>query len=156
MLLFPDFPSSVFLHFCYVKKGKFTHQNLKVLKDIISAKAEKGKMNSQKVNEVRKKSVMFINDLVEYQQRCDLAILEKGRFKLKYDKDKTADVIIANGVLFLVRDNIVHKITDTICDSSVEELNSEIEKQKLQKEIKLNPKVFDILKKELGSFEIIL
>ncbi len=59
----------------FVKKGKFSPQHLRILKDIISARTQfkKGKLNSHKVDEARKNASILINDLIEYNQRCDLA-----------------------------------------------------------------------------------
>ncbi|MCK5149454.1 nucleotidyltransferase domain-containing protein [Candidatus Pacearchaeota archaeon] len=58
----------------FVKKGKFSQQHLRILKNIITAKTEfkKGKLNSHKVDEARKNASILINDLIEYNQRCDL------------------------------------------------------------------------------------
>jgi len=142
----------------YVKKGKFTNQHLRIIKDVITAKAEfkKGKMNSHKVDEARKNAVILINDLIEYQQRQDLSIFEKGKLRIKYDKDKVAEGIVCNGDLFLIRENKIRKINKKISDSTLEELNSSLEKQKSQKDLHINPEVFELLKKELGEFEIIL
>jgi len=63
----------------FVKKGKFAPQNLRILKDIVSAKKDfkKGKLDSHKVDNARKNASILINDLIEYNQRCDLAIKEK-------------------------------------------------------------------------------
>jgi uncharacterized protein (UPF0332 family)/predicted nucleotidyltransferase len=59
----------------FVKKGKFSPQNLRILRDIIKAKTQfkKGKLNSHLVNEARKNASILINDLIEYNQRCELA-----------------------------------------------------------------------------------
>jgi hypothetical protein len=45
------------------------------LKDIFKARDEfkKGKLNSHAVNEARKNASILINDLIEYNQRCELA-----------------------------------------------------------------------------------
>jgi uncharacterized protein (UPF0332 family) len=58
----------------FVKTGKFTQQHLRILKDVVSAKAEfkKGKSNFHKVDEARKNAGILINDLIEYNQRCEL------------------------------------------------------------------------------------
>ncbi len=142
----------------YVKKGKFTQQHIRILKNITVAKAEfkKGKMSSHKIDEARRNANILINDLIEYQQRCDLSIFEKGKIKIKYDKDKIAEGIICDGNLFLIRENKIKKINENVSDSTLEELNSSLEKQKEQKEILLNPKIFELLKKELGNFEVYL
>ncbi len=58
----------------FVKKAKFAPQHLRILRDIVSARAEfkKGKSNVHKVDEARKNASILINDLIEYNQRCDL------------------------------------------------------------------------------------
>jgi len=57
-----------------VKKGKFTAYNLKILNDIVKARADfkKGKLNSHKVEEARKNASILINDLIDYNQRCEM------------------------------------------------------------------------------------
>ena len=59
----------------FVKKGKFSPQSLRILKNIITARNEfkKGKLNAHKVDEARKNADILIHDLVEYNQRRDLA-----------------------------------------------------------------------------------
>ena len=142
----------------YVKRGKFTHQHLRIIKDVITAKADfkKGKMNAHKVDEARKNAVILINDLIEYQQRQDLSVFEKGKLKIRYGKGKLAEGIVCNGKFFLIRENKISKIDEKIYDSNLEDLNSSLEKQKCQKDFNINPKVFEILKKEIGDFEISL
>jgi len=58
----------------FVKKGKFTHQHLRILKDILNARTDfkKGKLNAHKVDDARKNAGILINDLIEYNQRKDL------------------------------------------------------------------------------------
>jgi uncharacterized protein (UPF0332 family)/predicted nucleotidyltransferase len=70
----------------FVKKGKFTPQDLRILKDVISARKEfkKGKSNPHKVDNARKNASILINDLIEFNQRCDLA--ERDREKKKAAK----------------------------------------------------------------------
>ncbi len=59
----------------FVKKGKFSPQHLRILKDILSARAEfkKGKSDAHKVDQARKNAQILINDIIEYNQRCELA-----------------------------------------------------------------------------------
>ena len=58
----------------FVKTGKFSQQHLRILKNIINARAEfkKGKSSPHKVDEARKNASILINDLIEYNQRRDL------------------------------------------------------------------------------------
>jgi predicted nucleotidyltransferase/uncharacterized protein (UPF0332 family) len=140
-----------------VKTGKMTSQHLRILKNIISARAEfkKGKLNAHKVDNARKEAVMLLNDLIEFSQRCDLVFMERGKMRLKF-KEKIVELLNSDGKFFLFKDNAVFKITTKVENSNMDEVSEAIEAQKKKKEIEFNPKVFDIIKKELGDFEIIL
>jgi len=145
----------------FVKKGKFTQQHLQILKNIINVKTQykKGKLDLHKVDNARKEAQLLINDLIEFTQRCDLISLERGRMRLKHGKggkEHMAELIIAGGESFLIEENQIKKITDKIKDSNMKELTEAIERQKANKSLQVNPKIFDVLKKELGDFEIVL
>ena len=145
----------------FVKKGKFTQQHLKILRDVIKAKTEfkKGKLDAHKVDNARKNASILINDLIDYSQRSDLVSLEKGRMRLRYKKngkDMTAELLHCNGISFLFRGEDVKKITDKIENSSMKEVSECVEQQKTRKGLKVHPRVFDLVKKELGDFEIVL
>jgi len=123
-----------------VKKGKMTQQHLRILKNIIAARTEfkKGKLDAHKVDNARKEASTLINDLIEFSQRRDMALLEKRRMKIKFKQNK------------------VFKITSKLEDSNMEEVSKSREDQKNKKDVGFNSKVFDVLKKELGEFEVIL
>ncbi len=59
----------------FVKRGQFSPQSLRILHDIVSARTQfkKGKLDAHKVDNARKNAEILINDLVEYNQRCELA-----------------------------------------------------------------------------------
>jgi len=59
----------------FVRKGKFTHSHLNILNSIVKARAafKKGKLNIHKVDQMRKNAMILINDMIEYNQRCELA-----------------------------------------------------------------------------------
>ena len=144
-----------------VKKGKFTQQHLRILKDVIKAKSEfkKGKLDAHKVDNARKNASILINDLIDYSQRSDLVSLEKGRMRLRYKKngkDMTAELLHCNGISFLFMGETVKRITDKIENSSMKEVSACIEQQKSGKGLKVNPRVFELLKNEIGDFEIVL
>jgi predicted nucleotidyltransferase/uncharacterized protein (UPF0332 family) len=63
----------------YVKKAKFAPQHLRILKDIVRARAEfkKGKSDSHKVDQARKNASILINDIIEFNQRCELVAKKK-------------------------------------------------------------------------------
>ena len=145
----------------FVKKGKFTQQNLRFLHDVIKAKKElkKGKSNPIKVDEIRKNTALLINDLIEYSQRAELMMLEKGRMRVKYkkgEKEQMAELIISGGESFLIEGNFIKKLIPKVQESSMKELTDAIERQKLNKSIQADPKIFEILRRELGDYEIVL
>ncbi len=145
----------------FVRKGKFTQQHLRVLNDIIKAKTllKKEKSNPLKVDEIRKNATLLISDLIEYSQRAELMTMEKGRMRLKYQKagkDMFSELLTSGGESFFIEGNVIKKITSRVQESSMKELTSAIERQKTNKSIQIDPKVFDILRKELGDYEIVL
>ena len=145
----------------FVKTGKFTQQHLRILKDIVAARVEfkKGKSTSQKIDETRKNAMILINELIEYSQRKDLVSLEKGRMRLTYmvgNKPQTAELLTTNGQSFMFLGNVIKKITSKIEPSSMQEVSKAVEQQKEKKSVEINPKVFELLKKELGEFQIVL
>jgi uncharacterized protein (UPF0332 family)/predicted nucleotidyltransferase len=141
----------------YVKKGKFSQQDLRILKEIIKARGDfkKGKLNSHKVDRARRDAQILIRDLVEFNQRQDLLSIEKGRMKLKL-KDKIVELMHADGKTFLLDGTAIKKVDKKIVNSDLEEFEEAMNKQKDNEFVEFNPKVFEILKKELGEFEIVL
>jgi len=144
-----------------VKKGKFSQQSMRILKNIVSAREEfkKGKSDSHKIDNARKNASILINGLVEFAQRKDLVALEKGRMRIKYQekgKSAVAELLICDGTGFLFRQNIIKKLTDNIYNSNMDEVSKCIHNQKSKKDVEVNPKIFDLVKKELGKFEIVL
>ena len=104
---------------------------------------------------------MLTSDLVDYSQRADLANTEKGRMRLKYKDPKTRKPVFAeflnfNGENFLFMGSNIKKITNKIENSNTKEVSECIEQQKAKKTLEINPKVFEVIKKEIGEFEIVL
>ena len=145
----------------FIKTGKFTPRHLRILRDVVSArtKLKKSKANIHKVDKARKNASMLINDLIEYSQRCDLASLEKGKMHISYKKSgkvETAELLTCNKTSFLFLGNVVKKLTDKIESSNMTEVNECMIKQQGKQEVNINPRVFELLKKELGDYEVIL
>ncbi len=148
-----------------VKKGKFPKQDLVTLNKILKAREDfkKGKLNTQRVDEVRRDGNMLMNELIEYTQRCDLATLEKNRLILQYTNKKTnkkvvAEMITASGKGFLFIEGKIKEITSkgTIKEVTLDQVNKAVEEQKIQSSTTLDSKIFGVLKKELGDFEIVM
>jgi predicted nucleotidyltransferase/uncharacterized protein (UPF0332 family) len=141
----------------YVLKGKFSPQDLRVLKNLISAREEfkKGKSDSRKIDRARKDAEILINNLVEFSQRQDLVSMEKGKMMLKF-KEGSGEILNCNGETFLFKDNQVFKITDKVENSDMNEVSKGMECQKTKKEVEVKPRIFEIIKKKFGDFEITL
>jgi predicted nucleotidyltransferase/uncharacterized protein (UPF0332 family) len=144
-----------------VKEGKFTSNSAQILKDVIHARTDfkKGKLDSKKVDEARKNAAMLINDLVDYSQRKDLLALEKSRMRLRYKKSgkpAVAELLHCSGSSFLFFEGEIKKLTNKIENSNMKEVSALIEQQKASKALEINPKVFDLVRREIGDFEIVL
>jgi len=144
-----------------VKEGKFTQQHLRILRDVISAKVQfkKGKLDAHKTNDARKNASILIDELLNFSQRAELMSMEKSRMRLRYKekgKDLIAEILHTNDASFLFSENRIKKITNKIEDSNMTEVGKHVEEQKSAKALNVNPKVFDLIKKELGEFEIVL
>ncbi|MDP3992292.1 MAG: nucleotidyltransferase domain-containing protein [Nanoarchaeota archaeon] len=143
-----------------VKEGKFTHNHLNILNGIVHTKTEfkKGKLDSRKVDEARKNASILINDLIDYSQRADLMAMEKGRMRLRYQrhgKPMTAELLHCSGASFLFFEGAIKKLTNTISNSDMKEVSSYLEQQKTSKSVDVNPRIFELVRRELGEFEII-
>lgn len=147
-----------------VKNGKFNPQHIKTLKDIINTKSDckKGKTDLHKIDNVRKKSSSLINDLIEYSQRKDLISLEKKRISLKYEGGKkSAELLLGendsgeNKIFLFLQGSIKEISRGKIIDSNEEEVSKMMSSTNKEKSTKINPNVFELLKKELGEFEIV-
>jgi len=143
-----------------VKKGNFTAQHLRILKNIIHTRVEfkKGKLNAHKIEEARRNASILINDLIDYSQRAEMASIEKSRMRLKYKKagkGMVAELLHFNGVSFLFAEGKIKKITDRIEESNTKEVSGFAEGNQ-GRVVEVNPRVFEFVKKELGNFEISL
>ncbi len=141
-----------------VKKGNFTAQHSRILKEVIHARAEfkKGKLNAHKVDEARRNASILINDLIDYSQRAEMASVEKSRMSLRYKragKEMIAELLHFNGVSFLFYEGKVKKITEKIEESDENEVSG-FAKGNKGKKVGVNPKVFELVKEEIGNFEI--
>ena len=150
----------------FIQSGKFTYQHLKILKDIIALKKEllqaknkkQNKIDIHRVDRIRRNTSILIGDLLDYNQRCEL-MNNKNRIRIKYSKEgknETAELLIANNTAFLFEGQTIKKLGEKIQETNIEEVTKSIENDKQKKEIELKPKVLELLKEELGEFELIL
>ncbi len=144
----------------FIKKGNLPSNYLKILRDIVKAKKSlrKGKLSRNEIEKVRKNASLLIGNLIEYNQRADLISVQKGRLKLK-TKDKTYELLVTDKSAFLMDKGTVSRIDigkGKIVKSSVEEMTSALNQQSKKTEVKIDEKLFEILKKKIGKFEVVL
>ena len=151
----------------YVKQGKFAPQSLQILHDIVSAREEfkKGKLSGHKVEDARKNGSILINSLIEYTQRCELAAFDKKRMLIKYrdsaKNPKVAELLATQSGIFLIKENQILK-SDSQFFKFENAKNEDLmkatapENNQTTKQLEINPKIFELLKRELGEFEILL
>ncbi len=139
-----------------VNKGKSNPKYLHTLNDLISAKKKlktKKALTKHEFEHIRTNSVYLIEDLIEYSQRKDLGLLEKTKVSISFEGGH-AELFLTKPMFLLHKDK-VQKITDKIEDSSMEEFNKFLSEYK-GKPAKIDEKLFSILRKEFGDFEITL
>jgi predicted nucleotidyltransferase/uncharacterized protein (UPF0332 family) len=141
----------------FVKKGRLPSSYLHILKDLIKAKEQfkKGKLAKHEVEDARKNASLLINALIEYAQRCEIASSNRGKMQIKY-KGRTAELILTSSACFLVEEKGIFKIHGKLEKSSQEELEKAFQNQKENKLISFTPNIFELLKKELGDFEVVI
>jgi len=144
----------------FISKGKFPKKYLEILNDIVKAKRKfkQGKLTKHEVENARKNATILTNSLIEYNQRCELVNLERGRFGLRYGKDldKIAELILTESGNFLIKEGEINKISSKIEKSNKKELENALNEQKKKNSLKIDSKIFDVLKRELGNFEIVV
>jgi len=153
-----------------VKAGRFPHRFLEGLKfisntkkDVVKAKKAviAGKKKADKladmrqrnaVEQARKISVEIVDALVEHTQRCDMVSIDRSRYIIK-GRDLDAYVLFLNKV-FVVRGKKIEKLSGS---KLVASSNQEIEKAlalSKNKNVKIDFKALDTLRKIFGEFEL--
>tara|TARA_Y100000310_G_scaffold343694_1_gene452531 strand:- start:873 stop:2660 length:1788 start_codon:yes stop_codon:yes gene_type:complete len=139
-----------------VKKGKIPSNMLTVLKEVekVTQDFKKGKAKKKEIDDIRKNASLLINHLIDYGQRCDLVTINKSRMQI-VSKGGRAELMLTSTGAFIIQGSTIKKITNKLEDSSIEELNEAVKKQKGELSLKISPKIFEVLTKELGEFEIV-
>ncbi|MEM4605771.1 MAG: nucleotidyltransferase domain-containing protein [Candidatus Pacearchaeota archaeon] len=147
----------------FVKVGKMPKRFLdslvyisKVRKEVLEEKKKKNVlkdlMTGKEINEVeqaRKLANEIINYLIEYSQRFDFLSMDRKRFVIKGTKK---EIFFLNNTFLVDGEKIKVVKEGKILDSSLEELNRQLEEKSNKNSI--NIKDLEILKKELDGFEL--
>jgi len=150
-----------------IKEGRFPPRfldNLKIIaktrKDVVKSKEKKDKKKdnltqkqSRDVDNARKFAAEITGALIEYTQRCELALVEKSHFIL-HGKNMNADVFFLKNT-FIVQGQKIQKLSENkLVKSDTKELQDQILINK-GKETKIDFKSLETLKKIFGEFDLI-
>ncbi|MEK6888645.1 MAG: nucleotidyltransferase domain-containing protein [Nanoarchaeota archaeon] len=140
-----------------VKKGKILPRFLNILNELVKAKGKikSGKLTQKEVDRVKKDAFEFMDVLVEYGQRTDLIKGEKGMMLINYAGNRKAELVLLGKDNFIIEGNEIRKIgNEKFVKSDKKELEKALEENKGKLKTKLSGEIFNVLKKELGDFEV--
>ncbi len=141
-----------------VKKGKLRPRMTEIANGIlkIKVKAKNKKLTQTEMQRISRDAGDLINALVEYQQRKELVSVEKGVIQIAYS-GKKGELVLTDLGIFFVSEGTIKKIENkSLVNADKKQLEEAVTKTRDRLQIKLNSDVLQILKKELGDFEIIL
>ena len=140
-----------------IKKGKMPPKFSKVIKSVEEHKSKisSGKIESRDFEGFKRDLIELNKALVEYAQRADLIVAEKGAMQILYENRK-AELVLLGNQNFIIENNQIRKITDgKFTESTKEEFEKALADNKGKLSTKISGEVFEALKKKLGKFEIV-
>ena len=140
-----------------VKKGKLLPRMNEIVKEVlkIKVKAKSKKLTQTEMQRISRDANDLISALVEYSQRKELVSAEKGVVQILYS-GKKGELVLTDLGIFFVSESGIKKITNkSLVDSDKKELEEAISKTRDRLQVKLRIDVLNVLKKELGEFEIV-
>jgi len=139
-----------------VKKGKIQKRYLPVLKEVIKIKqkVKNGKVTHVEMDNVKKMTAELIRELVDYSQRKELIATEKGLIQVSFGNKKGKIVLTDSGAFFVEENRIMKIGLKNFSVSNQKDFEEAIAKTKDRTKVNLKSNVLDVLKKELGDFEL--
>jgi len=139
-----------------ISKGKLQQRFAKPLKEIINmkSKVKTGKVTQLEMNALRRDSIELVKELLDYAQRTDLVMTEKGVLQIAFG-EKKGELVLTDAGAFFVEAGRVMKIENGkfhVSDKQI--LEKSITATKDRAQLTLSSDVLDTLHKELGKFSI--
>ncbi|MBD3252326.1 hypothetical protein GF386_01195 [Candidatus Pacearchaeota archaeon] len=138
-----------------VNKGKGNPKYLHTLNELMNIKKKYKTKKAPSIyafERLRKDSVYLIESLTEYAQRKELGLIEKTRVIIT-SNGKPMELYLTKPC-FLVDGNNIRKVSeDKVEKSNANEFNQVLSEYK-GKRVTITNKILEILKKELGNFDI--
>ncbi|OYT41693.1 hypothetical protein B6U80_00710 [Candidatus Pacearchaeota archaeon ex4484_26] len=137
-----------------INKGEISPKTFEMLKEIIKAKQDykKGKLSKHEVDRVRRFGQDLIHLLTEYEQRKNLLLTEKPKFKVKVAGKPAELFILDDAFLVSPGKKEVWKIDlkrKKLEHVGIEELAEKL--KKIPKEIQITPEKINEIRKILGK-----
>ncbi len=141
-----------------IKKGKIHRRMLKIANEIanIKTKVKGGKLKQSEMQRITKDASELMNSLTEYMQRKELIFSEKGAARISFNGEK-AEILSTDSGIFFVQMNKISKVDlekEKLVESNRNELEEALSKTKERISFNLPSRIIEILRKELGNFEI--
>ena len=140
-----------------VSKGKLQPRFFKSLKDIVSmkSKVKSGKVTQLEMNSLRRDAIELVKELLDYTQRADLLLEEKEVIDIKFGDKKGELVLTKEGNFFIESGRVMQIVGNSFKPSDSISLEKALTNHKKEKsEVRLSSSVLEVLRKELGEFEI--
>lgn len=141
-----------------IKEGKIKPRFAHVLKEVsrLNDRNFVKKLSQNAIEGLRRDAVELVNALVEYSQRKELVLLERGVLQITFGTERAELVVTDNGTYVVQLGNIRKVESGSLKRVEPEELESSIKETKNKAKLSLSADVLAILKKELGPFELLL
>ena len=143
----------------FVKKGELSEHTLKILKELIKLKdsVRRKEIPLTDSEKARRYASELISKLTEYSQRKILSSLKDKNMKIVYGKDKKneAEIFVYDNGVLLFEGGKIKNITSNVKEITNEEAYK-IMNSKSKEKVNVSSEQLDLLKKEIGDFEIIL
>jgi len=142
-----------------IKKGKMKSRFLPILQEIskIKQKVKQKKVSQIEMDNLKRGATEFVNELIDYTQRKELITTEKGILPIMFgdQKDKKGELVLTGTDAFFVESGRILKInTDKFDLSTKEEFEKALSETKDEVTFSINSQILNVLKKELGDFDL--
>ena len=140
-----------------IKTGKIAPRHSESLKGIVKLEKElsSGKMDPKEFDKIKRDATELIQSLVEYAQRADLVSSEKGTMQITFENGRKAELVLLGEKNFVIETERIRKIENSkTTESNKADLEKAIQDNKGKLSTSVSNEIFEILRKELGKFEI--
>ena len=140
-----------------VRKGKISERMLSVARDLLKLKqkVKSKKLTQSEMHRYSRDASELIDDLTEYSQRKELVSIERGIMQISVGEVKV-EIVATDSGIFAVSREWIKKISEKkLIDSDKKEFEEALKKTKDRLKFTMSSEVMDILRKELGNFDIV-